>query len=1204
MKNSKVMQLGAAFAALFLLLVGILSIKAASGAAPLSLPIAGQQSAQSGQSAQPGSDQPAPTGKPLVWGAVHSDKSPPLSSIPARITKSQPEADNENPSLPLRGKLGASDNVIQSITGPLTMPTPSTSFEGIPNVFGPLPADTNGDVGRTQYVQIVNSGFEVWTKTGTPVYGPANNNTVFAGFGGVCETRNDGDPVALYDAMADRWVLTWFTSSAPYMECIAVSVTPDATGAYYRYAFPDHLSGNTLGDYPKMSVWPDAYYMTTNEFGGSSGAGIYAYDRSKMLMGDPTATLVYFHSTDFGLLPSDVDSANNPPPAGSPNYLIEWFNGSPGQLAEFKFHVDFGTPANSTFTGPFLISVADFDPNAPSVPEPNTTTLLDNLSDRMMFRFAYRNFGSYESLVVNHTVNASGVDGIRWYELRDPNNPAGASVFQQGTYAPGDGLYRWMGSIAQDRMGDMMVGFSAGNSTTFPSIRYAGRLVGDPLGQLAQGEATLLAGTGSEDYPAAHRWGDYSAMQVDPVDDCTFWFTTMYFQVTGERDWKTHIGSFKFPGCTAQGSPTPVASPTGPAPTNTPVLPTPTECPNSMNATGSITNTDSIQTGRLGLFDPKSSCATAKSVAGVSDTLTRHYDSYTYTNSTASAECVTVSITQSCSNNAVQSVTYLGSFNPSNVQANYLADGGASGQHFSYSFTLPAGQTAVVVVVEVSPNLGCETYDISINPCVAGATTPTPVTTPTQTPIETPSPTATIVCVGTTYQIVPTSGATMIPATNDIGNHCDDCVTNVNLPFPVAVYGTPYTSANVGSNGLLDFNSTQANIYTTNCLPVQSNNPQFASTLFPYYDDLRTDIQPATHGIYSSTIGTAPNRQFVLEWHTTYFFSDTAETNFEVILNENSPVISVIYGQNATEAEGANPSTGIQLNLGQYSAYSCHTDIPAGTRVDYVPTSCETPTLTPVPPTFTPTHAPSTSTPTHSPPTNTPTAGLSTSTAVPVTATPTSCTVGFRDVPSGSTFYTFIRCLACKGLINGYPDGTFRPNNDVTRGQLSKIVANAAGFSDNQTTQMFQDVPVGSTFYQYIGRLASRGFINGYPCGAPPAGQCVPPGNLPYFLPNANSTRGQISKIVSNARGFNETPTGQQFQDVGPNSPFYTYIYRLVLHQVMSGYPCGTPPAGQCVPPSNRPYFLPNNNATRGQTSKIVSNTFFPDCNPPEAVRH
>jgi S-layer homology domain len=227
-------------------------------------------------------------------------------------------------------------------------------------------------------------------------------------------------------------------------------------------------------------------------------------------------------------------------------------------------------------------------------------------------------------------------------------------------------------------------------------------------------------------------------------------------------------------------------------------------------------------------------------------------------------------------------------------------------------------------------------------------------------------------------------------------------------------------------------------------------------------------------------------------------------------------------------------------------------------------------------------------------PSNTP---IPTSTPAQPTSTPTACTLTFTDVPPGSTFYPFIHCLACLSIINGYPTGTFRPNADVTRGQLSKIVSNSAGFNDSQTAQMFQDVPVGSTFFVYIGRLASRGYINGYPCGG--AGEpCVPPANLPYFRPNANATRGQISKIVSNAAGFNDPPSGQQFEDVAPGSTYYEYIYRLATRNVMSGYPCsgsGEP----CVPPANLPYFRPNNNATRGQTSKIVSNTFFPDCNPP-----
>jgi hypothetical protein len=225
-----------------------------------------------------------------------------------------------------------------------------------------------------------------------------------------------------------------------------------------------------------------------------------------------------------------------------------------------------------------------------------------------------------------------------------------------------------------------------------------------------------------------------------------------------------------------------------------------------------------------------------------------------------------------------------------------------------------------------------------------------------------------------------------------------------------------------------------------------------------------------------------------------------------------------------------------------------------------------------------------------------------TATAPPTaTSVPTSCPIQFTDAPPGSTFYPFIRCLACRGIINGYPDGTFRPNNNVTRGQLSKIVSNSAGFIDPQTVQIFEDVPVGSTFFDFVGRLASRGYIAGYPCGGP-GEQCVPPGNLSYFRPNANATRGQISKIVSNAAGFSEPHTGQTFEDVPPGSTFYDFIERLASRGVMNGYPCGG--AGEpCVPPDNRPYFRPNANATRGQTSKIVTNTFFPGCQTPSSIK-
>jgi len=232
---------------------------------------------------------------------------------------------------------------------------------------------------------------------------------------------------------------------------------------------------------------------------------------------------------------------------------------------------------------------------------------------------------------------------------------------------------------------------------------------------------------------------------------------------------------------------------------------------------------------------------------------------------------------------------------------------------------------------------------------------------------------------------------------------------------------------------------------------------------------------------------------------------------------------------------------------------------------------------------------------------------------VPVTPSPTvtplpNCTIRFTDVPSGSTFYSYATCLACKGILDGYPCGGagepcdsgnhpyFRPNSSVTRGQLAKIVSQSAGLTDPVTGQSFQDVPPGSTFYTFIGRLVAHDVMSGYPCGE--AGEsCVPPANLPYFRPNANATRGQISKIISNAAGFNDSQSTQMFQDQPPDSTYFTYTARLASRSILSGYQCGALNE-PCVPPGFLPYFRPNNNATRGQVAKIDANTFFPGCNP------
>ncbi|HKP52514.1 MAG TPA: S-layer homology domain-containing protein [Chloroflexia bacterium] len=287
------------------------------------------------------------------------------------------------------------------------------------------------------------------------------------------------------------------------------------------------------------------------------------------------------------------------------------------------------------------------------------------------------------------------------------------------------------------------------------------------------------------------------------------------------------------------------------------------------------------------------------------------------------------------------------------------------------------------------------------------------------------------------------------------------------------------------------------------------------------------------------------------------------------------------------------------------------TDCPVGTPTSAPSTSTPTRTNTAVTPTRTRTPLPS-STPTVTntiPPTQTPggptatpilsNTSTSTATLTPIAApTSTPCALTFADVPVDHAFYSFIRCLACRGIISGYSDGTFKPGNDITRGQIAKAVSNSAGFSEDPGSQIYEDVPVGSPFYAWVNRLSMRGHMGGYPCGLVPEEPCLPPNNRPYFRPNANATRGQLAKIVSNAAGLGGDPTGLFYTDVPEDHTFYAWIMRLTQLGVMSGYPCGLVPEEPCDD-ANRPYFRPFNNVTRGQASKIAGNTFFPNCDTP-----
>jgi len=545
-------------------------------------------------SAQP--KPPAQNPQPLVRAqyrgvlpVVKFDISPPLRSITPLTANECTLRENEDRDILAHlAPLGpvVPDPVVQRVLGRIGIPAPIISFDGNSNLCGCSPPDPNGAVGPNHVVTMANLHFQIFDKSGNSLFGPAANNTLWAGFGGDCQTDNSGDPVVVYDQLADRWLLTQFTSSGPtFFECIAVSTSSDPTGTYFRYAIN---TGNNFPDYPKAGMWPDAYYFSTREFlNGSTfvGVGAYALNRAQALAGDPNPTIIAFlappnplYVVGDGLLPSDLDGMTLPP-AGSPNFFVgsQDDNASYGAPSDalnlWKFHADFNMPQNSSFTltntlptQPFnSIMSATCTSSRLCIPQPGTSNKIDHLGyrQRPLFRFAYRNFGDHESLVTNQSVNAGNgpngvVSGIRWWELRDPNGSP--VIFQQGTYAPGltDGIHRWMGSIAMNSLGDIALGYSASNDpnpSVFPSVFYTARHNGDPPGQMTLGEGSIKDGTGSQ--TGSPRWGDYTALIIDPTDDTTFWYINEYVPMTSSIGWRLRIGAFNL-----GGGPTPTPTPT------------------------------------------------------------------------------------------------------------------------------------------------------------------------------------------------------------------------------------------------------------------------------------------------------------------------------------------------------------------------------------------------------------------------------------------------------------------------------------------------------------------------------------------------------------------------------------------------------------------------------------------------------------------
>jgi hypothetical protein len=511
--------------------------------------------------------------KPRLTSAAAFDVSPPLRDLAARPSAHERPLQTQPELGPISSTPGHSADGALQATSPAGALSRAAGFEGLSNKDNPfqvVPPDPVGDVGPNHYVEMVNVVFDVFTKSGTSLLGPTEIGTLWDGFAIDDCTDLSGDPIVVYDQRADRWLLSQLTTrgfetGGDFYNCLAVSTTGDPTGTYYRYAFS---TGRNFPDYPKWGVWSNSYVITTREFGEEEpfpyGIGVYALQRSAILNGQPASVFGFFldsavvplNTIGDGLLPADLDGDDRPPP-GATIPLVgtqddDYVYGATFDALNIWELSAQWNPPSASLTGPTQLLVAEFDSDFPCdppgsrlcIPQPGTSTKIDILSyrQRPTWRLAYRSFSDHEALVTNQSVEAlPGVAGIRWYEIRRVDGTF--SLYQQGTYAPDDGVHRWMGSIAMDEEGNMALGYSVSNGTTvYPGIRFTGRSVHDPLGQMTLAEKVIVNGSGSQ--LSATRWGDYTSMNID-VDDCTFWYVNEYLARTGRAPWQTRIASFQ-----------------------------------------------------------------------------------------------------------------------------------------------------------------------------------------------------------------------------------------------------------------------------------------------------------------------------------------------------------------------------------------------------------------------------------------------------------------------------------------------------------------------------------------------------------------------------------------------------------------------------------------------------------------------------------
>ena len=1083
-------------------------------------------------------------------------------------------------------------------SSPASMPSPIRNFDGVSFATagsGLIPPDTDGDVGPNHYIQSVNSAIQVFSKTGTTLSGPTTFNSFFSALGGSTpcgSSQNRGDGVVFYDHMANRWVVSDFAfQSFPgtsFYECIGVSKTSDpVAGGWWLYALQiDSANPSFLGDYPKFGLWPDAYYFSVNLFSDNStfnGVRVYALNRSAMINGtgapNPGAVAFTVSPATLGdaytLLPATFRTGSSPP-GGTPEYFLA-INSSlnagtvENQVFAWRFHVDFNTPANSTFglgathtpNGAITVngfvdaftsgSFTNIIPQAPGAP------LLDSLGDRLMTPVVYQNL-SGESLWASHTVNndqnGTGPCAIRWYKFNVTGSTIPGTPSQQQTFDNGaDGLYRWMPSIAVDSQGDMSIGYSVSSFSLNPAIRYAGRLASDPPNLLSQGEAELIAGGG---YQQNGRWGDYSALSIDPSDNCTFWHTNEYYSATSSANWNTRIGSFKFPSC-GQSCPTVTGAVSGGG----------TICPGSsttvtVNVSGGalpytvkLTNNAETQSGTasqtqfiftvspaanttyqvdIALSHDANNCPLANSGSA---TVNLNAGPATPSITTSSAVCAGSTGNQASGPAGATTYAWIitnGAFTSAVNIRNVTYTAGASGNVTLGLTVTNAVGCAASNSVNVPINAVPANADIAINGpqavTVSGSSGTFTLTFKGQTTIGMPFDSSATFVQGKLYQLS-TIGVGGVSVTKN-GNV-------YTVTFTGFLTGPQPLMTGAGSGG------ASVTVVFAICAGAAGNqatgpaSPQYLWSISNGTITSANNIQTITYT--AGGAGAVTLNLTVTNSGACSASSSAMITIKPIALDLNHQSFAGNGGTGTVNVTPSDPSCAWTASTP--AAFIHITSGGSGSGNGSVQYSVDA------------------------------NPGPSIRNGV-ITIGGQAFTVyqgiNFLDVPSNDPFYLDIGKLSARGVTLGCGGGNYCKNDPVTRDQMAAFILRAKGEFNPPTppTQRYNDVPASNPFYNFVDRLAVLQITLGC-SGAPP-----------LYCPGDPVLREQMAAFIMRGLGeFNPpTPPMQRFDDVPPSNPFYKFIDRLAVLQITLG--CSDIP----------PLYCPTTVVTRGQMAAFLVRAF------------